>query len=335
MTAFDTIGTYGAKMDALAQSILEKEGELYGMLRYFMGYADERLNPVTHAVGKRTRPGLLLYIADAFGALDEALPAAVSIELFHNFTLIHDDIEDHDELRRGRPTVWKLWGINKALNAGDAQLILAFEALALDSKLPPGVYATLQQFLLGEYRAVIEGQQFDFELTDASLDSALVNESAYLTMIGKKSAALIAAATKAGGVIAGRPNVELDALYAFGWNLGLVYQLHDDRQSIWATTEKTGKDAAGDIRERKKTLPIIHARDVLPKDRSDILLALYADTDGPIEPILGLLDEAGSRAYLDKQVEAYKEKALESLAHISLALEQRAVLEAFVEELIS
>lgn len=335
MTALETIGSYGAKIDIPARQMLAQPGELYSMLQYFMGYVDERFSPLGAVAGKRTRPGLLLYLAEAFGSLGKALPAAVSIELFHNFTLIHDDIEDHDETRRGRPTVWKLWGVNKALNAGDAQVILALETLAKDNELSTEVHLKLQQFLLHQYRLVIEGQHLDFDLTEASLDSASVTESAYRTMIGKKSAALIAASAKAAGIIAERSETELEALYAFGWNLGLAYQLYDDRQSIWASTEKTGKDAAGDIRERKKTLPIIYARDTLPKASAQIFCSYYADPNIETESILALLEEASAQEYIDTEIEVHKKKAIESLRHLSISEEQRELLKASVEELLS
>src|SRR5258708_5945803 len=107
----EVVGTFGARIDARAEAFLKRNDyALYGMMRYFMGYADERFTAILHPVGKRVRPGLLLLIADSYGIAEDALPAALSIELFHNFTLIHDDVVDHDELRRGRPTVWKLWG---------------------------------------------------------------------------------------------------------------------------------------------------------------------------------------------------------------------------------
>ena len=179
----ELVGAYGRRIDALAKTFLARNDyALYGMMRYFMGYTDESFNAGAQPVGKRMRPGLLLLIADSYGLLKEALPAALSIELFHNFALIHDDIVDHDELRRGRPTVWKLWGTDHAINTGDAQLLLALRALDEPIQLPPDRVTALRTRFFDRYLEVIEGQYLDFTLAAAKLRDPLVTEEAYFTM---------------------------------------------------------------------------------------------------------------------------------------------------------
>ena len=182
----------------------------------------------------------MLLVADSYGLLEETLPAALSVELFHNFTLIHDDIVDHDELRRGRSTVWKLWGIDHAINTGDAQLVLALRALE-DLRIPPECSAAVRARLLDHYLEVIEGQYLDFTLAAAKLHDPLVTEEAYLTMTEKKTSRLVQAATETAALVAGRSEDEVSALGVFGGKFGMAYQLYDDFQSIWGVPEKTGK----------------------------------------------------------------------------------------------
>ena len=335
MSSIDLIGQYGARIDAAATELLSNsESSMYGMLRYFMGYADEQLVPGDHMVGKRLRPGLLLFVADSYGALERALPAALAVELFHNFSLIHDDIEDNDELRRGRPTVWKLWGVNQAINAGDAQLILSLQALRKNSVLDESVCAEVEQILLSCFLEVAEGQHRDFALTDADLTDSTVTEEAYTEMITKKSAELIATSFKLGGRIAGSCPEDLDALHELGLNLGVAYQLHDDRQSIWGDLSETGKNAAGDILERKKTLALIHARDSLgPLDR-ERLIDLYADRSASVDEILALLERSAAQKYLQGKIDAYKGRSFEALARTKLPAERKEVVEQLISELI-
>ncbi len=335
MSAFETIASYGSRVDVRADGFLTRNSsELYGMLRYFMGYTDEHFEPTTLAKGKRLRPGLLLYLANQYGVLEKAFPAALATELFHNFTLIHDDIEDGDELRRGRPTVWKLWGVNKAINAGDAQLICAMQALRDGNVLKEGTYTLLEQFLLTLYLKVIEGQQLDFVLAETSLSAKEVTVDSYLEMITKKSAELIAASTWAAGCIAERSLEEQTALYGFGLNFGIAYQLRDDRESIWGDSKKTGKESGGDMREHKKTYPIIYARDVLSKEDSTRLQELYAEEIVSVEAVLILLEKAGTHEGISKLIRKYANEANECLSNTSLSSDAKETLKKLVEELV-
>ena len=299
-----------------------------------MGYTDERFQAITLGAGKRLRPGILLYLADQYGVLEKAFPAALSIELFHNFTLIHDDIEDNDELRRGRPTVWKLWGVNKAINAGDAQLICAMQALRDGNLLKEETYVALEQFLLAHYLKVIEGQHLDFVLAETSLSAKEITVDSYLEMITKKSAELVAASTWAAGCIAECSSEEQAALYGFGLNLGIAYQLHDDHESIWGDSKKTGKKSGGDMREHKKTNPVLHARDVLSEDDSMRLQELYTEEVVSIEAVLELLKKAEAQQATVQLIKKHVGEARRFLSNTTLSSRAKETLEKLLEELV-
>jgi len=230
---------------------------LYSMARYFFGYEDEAGNAVRMPVGKRLRSALLLRIARELGGSDAALDLAVAVELFHNFTLIHDDIEDNDELRRGRPTVWARWGVAHGINAGDATAFLANEYL-LKAATQGNEGVAAATYLNARFREVAEGQYRDFALAETPLDAEGVSVEAYLEMIRQKSAVLIGGSTAAGALIAGQAGEVEQALYRYGESLGMAYQIADDLASLWGAEADTGKRPLGDLIERKKTYPVLY-----------------------------------------------------------------------------
>lgn len=336
--SLETVGAYGARIDALADTFLARNDyAMYGMMRYFMGYTDEHFGVHTRPVGKRIRPGLLLLIAESYGILEEALPAALSVELFHNFTLIHDDIVDHDELRRGRPTVWKLWGIDHAINTGDAQLILTLRALEGMATISAESVTALRTRLMDRYLEVIEGQYLDFTLASAKPDDSSVTEDAYLTMTNKKTAKLTRAATEAAPILAKKSEAEITALGDFGENLGMAYQIYDDWQGIWGMTEKTGKKRAGDIYEMKKTLPVIYAREHLALTDRQRLGDLYdsgALDENSVAEILGLLAKTDAQKILGEYAARYKDDAIQTLARTNLPEKTKSLLEQIARALV-
>ncbi|MEK9166351.1 MAG: polyprenyl synthetase family protein, partial [Patescibacteria group bacterium] len=224
------LDSYSSLVESDLRQLLQKEPklELYRMIEYFLGFRDQNGGEVERYGGKRLRPAICLYIADLFGKKEAARLFASSLELFHNFTLIHDDIEDHDELRRGRPTVWKLWGVNHGINSGDALGLLATKTLGRAAAKAGENGQKAAAFLSQIYAEVIEGQFLDFTLADALLSSPAVTEESYLRMIEKKSAVLIAASAKAGAMIAGASPACQEALWRYGFNLGRPYQIYDD-----------------------------------------------------------------------------------------------------------
>lgn len=284
--------------------------EMYGMMQYHMGWLNSRLEPDEIPAGKRIRPVLaLLTCAAAGGDWYQAVPAAAAIELLHNFTLIHDDIQDNSSTRRGRDTVWQLWGMPQAINAGDAMFALAHAALyrLTDHGVDPAVVvAAARRF---DYTCLLltEGQYHDmrFEhLEDVAVDD-------YLHMIGGKTAALLALCGELGALIAGA-SPETVAHYAdFARDLGLAFQVKDDILGIWGDEETIGKSAATDVETRKKTLPVLYGL-----EKSDTLRRLYSQPEtesGFVATVVALLDQAGARAYAEQEAERSSLSALHHL----------------------
>lgn len=309
---------------------------MYQMLRYFMGYVDAEFAPSEIESGKRFRPSLALIIAEGYGVRDRVLPAAVAIELFHNFTLIHDDVEDHDEFRRNRPTVWKLWGINHAINSGDAQSLFAAEwafRAAENAGKPELAHA-----LLAAFTEVIEGQYLDFELASAPLDAANVTEGGYLQMIEKKSGVLVRVAAEAAGIVAGKDNEEIGFLREYGMHLGTAYQMADDYRSVWTTQQITGKDTCSDIREHKRTLPFLYAYEEAEGKARERLHQLYSLerqlAGGEIQEVIALFDATRSRSRILGKVHEYVAKAKQAAERLDLPLETKALLVGIVDMLV-
>ena len=304
--------------------------DMYGMMRYFMGFADKDFKPIPAFGGKRFRSSLCLMIADRYGDKDAALCAALSLELFHNFTLIHDDIVDGDELRRGRPTVWKLWGSDHGINTGDAQAMLAYHVLTCGSKENPSRGLPVQEFLTERYLEVIEGQYLDFVLTDLPLGDEQLTEDAYFEMITKKTAVLIGAATKAAGMAVGARDEECDALWQYGLNLGIAYQLCDDAISIWGDPSVTGKIAHGDILAKKKTLPVLYAVSRMNGNDRNAFENMYNDkeplNDGDAIELIRLLDTTDTHDHVREQINHYKSQSKQALDELSLSDDAKETL---------
>lgn len=331
------VGIYGARVDDAARSFLARgQYEMYGMMQYFMGYADEHLVPTREVFGgKRFRSGICLMLADQYRALYDALPLALSIEIFHNFTLIHDDIVDKDELRRGRPTVWKVWGNDHAINTGDGQLILAIEALE-DAK--HDIKSRARPFLLSKYREVVEGQFLDFTLTNYALDDVRTTEALYIEMMIKKTSVLVAAATKAAGIAARVDDKEEELLWKFGLSLGLAYQLCDDTISVWGSAEMTGKIPHGDVREKKKTLPVLHTVSSLTGAEREEFVALYSQADSlsdmQVKRAIELMNSVHAYAYARARVDLEAEQAVAALNALSIPESGKDTLRALVHALL-
>jgi len=325
-------------IDEKIESILCEAGDIpmYQMLRYFMGYKNTLRTPSEGIHGKRTRSALLLLVADMFGGAKSALNLAAGIELFHNFTLIHDDIVDHDEMRRGQPTVWKLWGMDHAINAGDAQLLLTNQCLlgALrDDPVDGGEAATL---LNKYFKEVIEGQYLDFVLTEKKLHDKEVTLEAYLEMTRKKTAVLVGVASAAGGRAAGCAEDVVQHLYEYGEALGLAYQIVDDYVSIWEEVHKTGKRAHGDIFERKKTYPVLHTRTHGAPERFFELYDKEGDlSDNDVLEIKKILEETGAREATISFISLHVERAKKATTYLPLLSTEKEILATLVDMLVS
>jgi geranylgeranyl diphosphate synthase type I len=304
-----------------AVAALDDSPSLLGeMARYHLGWIDETLAPVAHGTidrGKRIRPSIALLCAAAAGGEPSiAAPLAAAIELLHNFTLIHDDIQDGSLARRHRPTVWSIWGAGQAINAGDA--LFAAAQMALFGLVDRGVSAGLTLRLADAFNRmtleIVSGQAQDlsFEGRDD------VTPDDYLRMISGKTAAIVRFAAWGGAILAGAPDHVADRFGAFGRALGLGFQIQDDLLGIWGASAATGKVAADDIRRRKQSLPILHLRrraDPATRAELDDLYRRDEIDTGGIQRVLDLLAVHGVRVEVESEVERYHDLArLELLA---------------------
>lgn len=234
---------------SIAKARQNQNTSLYQMLEYHMGWTGQS------SQGKRIRPLVLLLATEtAGGNWENAVPAAAAIELIHNFSLIHDDIEDESEYRRGRQTLWKIHGLPLTINAGDALYALSFVCLG-DLIKSNSYEVSYQAFtMLSEAcLAITKGQHLDISFE--KLDHVTVDS--YMEMIEGKTASLLGISSKLGALVAGADQLTQNLYYDFGLNLGLAFQVYDDILGIWGKPEETGKSTATDLLTRKKTLPIL------------------------------------------------------------------------------
>lgn len=302
------------EMRDAADRFLPEVADFDRMLRYALGWVDETGQPVKVNTGKRVRPTLVLLCAElAGGRWEQALPAAAAIELLHNFSLIHDDIEDNSPLRRGRPSVWKIWGVPDAINAGDAMFALAHRALW---QLPERGISAPQVIEVARLfedvcLELTRGQHLDMQFerrNDVTTDE-------YLDMIAGKSAALVAASAQIGAVLGGISTVEAMQYAEFGHNVGMAFQIRDDILGIWGDPAVTGKSAATDIISRKKSLPVLFGL-----ERSPELTAIYAtpNDDAPqVNRAVAILDELGAQLFSQDFERQYHEAAISFFSGMS------------------
>lgn len=293
-------------------------GDMVEMISYHFGWREQATGK-----GKRIRPLLSLLTCQAAGGdWQTCLPVACAVELIHNFTLIHDDIEDQSDTRRGRTTVWKRWGVAQAINTGDAVLILAHLACQRlrHTGVAPAIVLDVQRALDEACLRLTVGQFQDLAF-EARLD---VSEAAYLEMVEGKTAALIAAATQAGALVASAGAETVEAYREFGRHLGLSFQIQDDILGIWGAPEVTGKPAGDDLRSRKKSLPILYGLHTSDKFASSWSEPNHDDYG--IDRMTRALENAGARTYA--------QAAAEEQVHLALAaLDSARPLHPAVDEL--
>jgi len=283
---------------------------VYEMIRYHLG-----LDGVDGPRGKRMRPllGLLAYASIA-GDHAAALPGAAAVELGHNFSLVHDDIEDGDVERRHRPTLWAVHGVAQAINTGDLIFSLSRVALHRLSDLGFSDAKVLRLMRLYDETCVLlcEGQYID--IATSAQDEPMTVEL-YFDMIGRKTAALIAASIEAGALLATDDEEVVGRYRRFGWSLGLAFQLNDDLLGIWGEEQTTGK-VPTDLVRHKKTLPVLYAFEhATPADRQR-LVALHAkaDPDGAeVAEIVAILERAGADTFTRSEARRHRDAALAEL----------------------
>jgi geranylgeranyl diphosphate synthase, type I len=305
---------------------------LYEMCRYHLGLDG------SGSTGKRMRPllGLLAY-SSITGDHRRALPGAAAVELGHNFSLVHDDIEDDDRERRHRPTLWALHGVPQAINTGDILFSLSRIALhrLTDLGFPDKTVLRLMRLYDHTCVALCEGQYLDIWMAGRDTDLSV---ELYFDMIGRKTAALISASIEAGAVLATDDEAIIGQYRAFGWDLGIAFQLNDDLLGIWGPEVATGKEPT-DVPRKKKTLPVIYAFEhASPEDRAR-LAELYANgrlVPDHVREIIAILERAGAREYTRDQARLHRDRALAALdAAGTLEREPRERLEEIVRSVIS
>ncbi len=290
------------------------------MVSYHLGWRDELGRETDADGGKALRPTIALVAAEAVGAPAEAaVPGAVAVELVHNFSLLHDDVMDGDRERRHRPTVWALFGMGEAIIAGDALLALAQRVLLEDERPEGGQAAEVLNRATAE---MIEGQSDDLSFEariDVSIDECL-------SMSTHKTAALLSAAAALGAILGGGDQRAVEALRSYGRHLGLAFQAVDDVLGIWGDPVVTGKPAANDLRQRKKTIPVVHALSS-PSGAELKTLILNGDlTEGTLRRAVQIIEESGSREWA-------LELAGRNLAQSLAALEEGSLAPKAADEL--
>lgn len=308
---------------------------LYDVLRYHLGWIDEH-GIAAEATGKLLRPSLVLLCAEALGgSAVTVLPAASAVEFIHNFSLIHDDIEDRSESRHGRPTVWKRWGVPLAVNAGDGLWALArLAAHRLSERGAPAERALEVGRRLDEAcLRLCEGQDRDIRFegdTGISVDD-------YLRMVCGKTGELMAAATSLGAIVLGRPPETVAALHEYGMRLGIAFQMRDDVLGIWGDSARTGKAEADDLYARKISYPVVQALGrAKGRDRAVLVERYGRDMDGDgIDAVLAILErtgarEAAERLAVDASMEA--ERVLDDIDIPAAARDELRALARFAAE---
>ena len=303
------------------QNIHKEPVNLYEPIEYILGLG-----------GKRIRPVLTLMAAEVFDTdYSVALPAAMAVEVFHNFSLVHDDIMDDAPLRRGQVTVHEKWNLNTGILSGDAMLILAYQYF---EQYEPNVFRNLAKLFSKTALEVCEGQQWDVDF-ETRKDVTIPE---YLKMIEYKTAVLVAAAMKMGAIVAKTSETEADLIYDFGLNLGLAFQLQDDYLDAFGDPETFGKQVGGDIIENKKTYLYLKALEFSSKEKASELEQLFTlqleNNTEKIETAKAIFNESGASKTTQDAIEMYTLKAFETLEKMEINAEKKDVLRTFGENLM-
>lgn len=293
--------------------------DLYEPIKYIMNLG-----------GKRLRPALVLIATDMFnGDVVQAMPAALAIETFHNFTLIHDDIMDNAPLRRGKPSVHEKWGTNNAILSGDVMMVEANKQLAqVDSSILKEVLNTFNATAQG----VCEGQQLDMEFE--TRDDVRITE--YIDMIRLKTAVLVGGAMKLGAIIARTTPENANFIYEFGENLGIAFQLQDDILDVYGDPVKFGKQVGGDIKSNKKTFLLLSLQQRLTAQDQAVLATQFSnESESKVENITNLYNQYKIKELATAEMQGYLVKAFHALDQIEIPAEQKSQLIQLANELMN
>jgi geranylgeranyl diphosphate synthase, type II len=283
--------------------------------------------------GKRLRPALLLMAYGLYSdQLLKAIPAAMAIEMFHNFTLLHDDIMDNANLRRNKKTVHVEFSPNTAILSGDAMSILSYEYI---TRIEAPDYASVLKLYTQTALKICEGQQYDMEFESRSK----VNEDEYLMMIGLKTAVLLSTSLKIGAMIAGAPHKDTENLSNFGYNLGMAFQLQDDLLDTFGDTTSFGKNIGGDIASNKKTYLFIKALELSDVQTRNELESWYSSTDfcrnEKVEAVYHIFERLNIQKITRDKMEHYFHLAVDSLENVSVNEEKKRGLLELARQLMN
>jgi geranylgeranyl diphosphate synthase, type II len=303
------------------QNFLREPKNLYEPIDYIMNLG-----------GKRMRPVLTLMATEVFDVdFKKALAAATAVEVFHNFSLVHDDIMDDAPLRRGKETVHEKWNLNTGILSGDAMLILAYQYF---ENYDPSTFRALAKLFSKTALEVCEGQQYDVDFE--TRDDVSILE--YLKMIQYKTAVLVGAAMKMGAIIAETTEENANLIYDFGLNLGIAFQLQDDYLDCFGNPETFGKQVGGDIIENKKTYLYLKAMQFAKAEEREQLLHLYSiqpnDNTEKIESVKDFFNQTGASKATQNAIEEFTLKAFSTLDQMQIGDDKKKVLRAFGEKLM-
>ncbi len=301
----------------------------------YPAYPAELYEPIAYILsmgGKRMRPALLLMACDLFGGdVEKALPPALAIEVFHNFTLMHDDIMDNAPLRRGKVTVHEKWNQNAAILSGDVMLIEGYKLMMqVEDRLLRVILDIFNNTAVG----VCEGQQLDMDFevrNDVKIDE-------YIYMIRLKTAVVLGGALKIGSILGGADMKDAELIAEFGENIGLAFQLQDDILDIYGSPEKFGKQVGGDIISNKKTYLLIKALELADANQKAELTkwinAEQFDQQGKVEAVTAIYNKVQVRTHAETTMHTYADKAFEALEKINLPEENKQYLRDFADSLM-
>ncbi len=308
--------------EALDNVVYDRQpASLYDPIKYVLSIGGKRVRPVL------TMLSYNLYKDDPLSIM----PQAIGLETYHNFTLLHDDLMDHADMRRGHETVHKKWDANRAILSGDTMLLQAFERVEdCDPAKLPAVFKVFIQTTL----EIGEGQQLDVEFETRND----VTEDEYIEMIRLKTSVLLACACKVGSIMADAPAKDIENMYKFGEKLGLAFQLQDDLLDVYGDPAVFGKNIGGDITSNKKTYMLINAVNrANPAQREQLMKWIDAkefDRNEKVKAVTELYNEIGIRELCEQKIEEYYQKSLVYLAKVNLPEERKAELKAYAAEMM-
>lgn len=318
-----------AELEAhLAHSALGRSRALISMLRYHMGWEGQGSNQ--DAEGKRIRPILTLLSTEASGGVWElALPAAAAVELIHNFSLIHDDIEDNSDLRRGRDTVWKKWGVAQAINTGDLMFSIANLAVhRLDAHFDSMVINRASQIILETCILLTQGQYWDIAYEN-QMD---VTIEQYWTMVEGKTGALLGASCELGALCSPATPEQRRLFKTFGFQLGMAFQAIDDYLGIWGDPAKLGKSVESDLISKKKTLPVVFGLQSIPRF-SELWMQSKINAEDACE-MARMLEVVGAKDYVLAQAKRHTDNAFKALHAAGKNNEAREAIQSLASGLL-